>query len=158
MGTFLAEWLAGVGRKPDWKPLIQTDPIKFVISDTVPDLCNEDNESAINRVCQQSLQKELAKMYSKDKNFPSKHALIMLFLLSYHRVRIKDEQVNDAEVDSFESQSAAYESSMSMSSIHDNVDVSVRVCRVSSVLGMQKISVMIRTDFEKRIISLSLEH
>ncbi len=151
--TFLADWITSSSREPDWEPAIPTAFVEFNTGQIAEG--NEDWD--IIWICQRELQRKIAKM-SRDKgNLSGDKALIMIFILGFPLLCVKDEE--DADSGARFSQDSRHESSASVSpNNHHCVDLNVQVWRAWTPLAPQLISVIIRNDPGRNTVSLRLEN
>ncbi len=157
--TFLAEWIAQSGRNPVWEPDVPKESFEFGLHDTSISLfsLHPSLRRRLIWVCQRELQRKVAKAWRNDENLPGNVALIMLFMLSFPLLSMT--KVQHPEIGLRESRGEVERESAVPSSNRDrDVNVSLQVWCVWSVLAPQDISLILQVDLTNRAVSLRLRN
>lgn len=159
--SFLAEWLVSGVREPNWEPIIPEESFEFGIIDIGLHDGNIRSKHRLIWICQQALQKEVAKTSIDHQNLPSSHVLIMLFLMGAPGLRVAEVSVaqNDTlDGDEHLSDIGVKESSLSRPGAYQSVEMSVQEFRVLTCLAPQHISLLIRVESEASRISIRIQN
>ena len=177
--SFLAEWRMRTTQEADWEPVVPLEYFKFstpsnildgfddiyVIDDDDDRYCTPEDtdyyfklEKRILWVCQQALQREVARISKEHQNLPSNNALVMLFFLGFPILEICRTQ--ESEVEARDNNTDVWESVESSSQSHHAVnlsDVSNRIWKVTSKLAPQDIWIEIRIDKNRETCTVGLK-
>ncbi len=149
--TFLAEWITGSAQLPNWEPEMPTACVKFDNREIIQD------HHYLIWICQRELQRQISEMYMQEQSLPGSAALVMLFILGFPLLEV--DNIEDSECDRQETQGKLQEAiALSCSSRQSTIDLSVKVWRVWTCLAPQLLSLIIRHDSDKGIMSLRLEN
>ena len=108
-------------------------------------------------ICQRELQRNIAKTMKQDENLPGNAALIMLFLLGFPLLKIREVQYAEVSAEEHLDKVQAVKTK-SFADAHDSINMSPNLWRVWSYLAPQDISLVLGVDMKRHKVSLRLQN